>query len=98
MSLLSNLFGSSGGPSAKANAEPVTYEGFRITPQPIAEGGQHRIGALIEKGEGDDVQRHNLVRADTFSDRQAASDASVAKAKQMIDEQGDRLFSAPGPA
>ncbi len=44
------------------------------------------------------MRSHKLVRADTFGDRQAAMDASVAKAKQMIDEQGERLFSAPGPA
>jgi len=98
MSILSKLFGSSGGAAAKPAAEPVIYEDFRITPQPIAEGGQHRIAAIIEKGEGDATRSHKLVRADTFGDRQAAMDASVAKAKQMIDEQGERLFSAPGPA
>ncbi len=44
MSILSKLFGSSGGAAAKPAAEPVIYEDFRIIPQPIAEGGHHRKG------------------------------------------------------
>ena len=93
MSILSKLFGSG---SAKPAAEPVSYKDFRITPQPVAEGGQYRIAAVIELGEGEAMQSHKLVRADTFSDAQAAMDASVAKAKQMIDEQGAQLFGARG--
>lgn len=86
MSLLSKLFGV-GGPAPAV--EPVDYKGFSIVAEPISEGSQHRIAARIIK----DGQEHHLIRADMFSDAQAASDASVAKAKQMIDEQGERLFS-----
>lgn len=85
MSLLSKLFGGAGG---KPAAEPIEYNGFSITPEPIAEGGQHRIAARIAK----DGQEHHLIRADMFSDAQSAAEASVAKAKQMIDEQGEQLF------
>jgi len=35
---------------------------------------------------------HNLVRADTINDYDEAVKASIGKAKQMIDEQGERLF------
>ena len=85
MSLLSKLFG--GGKSAP-EAEPETYNGFTITPTPIAEGGRFRISARIEK----DGKSHTLIRADVLEDLAAASEASLGKAKQMIDEQGDRLF------
>ena len=84
MSLLKKLFGG----SAPEPAKPETYKGFAITPNPVNEGGRFRIGALIEK----DGQSHQLIRADTLDDLESAVTASIGKAKQMIDEQGDRLF------
>ncbi len=90
MSILSKLFG--GGGSVKPDAEPVTYEDFRIFPEPIADGGQHRIAARIEKEVGGETKTHHLIRADTLGDPEAAAEASVAKAKQLIDQQGERLF------
>ena len=88
MSWLSRLFGgTSGADSAATTAED--YKGFRITPTPIREGGHHRISARIEK----DGRVHELIRADTTTDRDEAASLSLAKARQMIDEQGDRLFS-----
>lgn len=85
MSLLSKLFG--GGGSAP-EPEKETYEGFTITPNPAREGSRYRVGASIEK----DGQIHNLIRADMLETLDEANEASVRKAKQMIDEQGDRLF------
>ncbi len=84
MSLLSRLFG--GG--AKPEAASETYEGFKITPAPAREGSRFRIGATIEK----DGKTHNLIRADMLETLEEANAASIRKAKQMIDEQGDRLF------
>lgn len=87
MSLLKRLFGSG---DAKAPAtEPTEYKGFQITPQPAKEGSQFRIGALIEK----DGKSHTLIRADMLGDIAAANEASIGKAKQMIDEQGERIFT-----
>ncbi len=37
---------------------------------------------------------HELIRADTMGSLDDATAISVAKARQMIDEQGDRLFGA----
>lgn len=81
----SRIFG--GGGSAPA-AEPVSYKDFAIHPEPIREGDQYRISARIEK----DGKEHKLIRADTISDHAQAVDASIGKAKQMIDEQGDGIF------
>ncbi|MEM7719366.1 MAG: HlyU family transcriptional regulator [Pseudomonadota bacterium] len=88
MSLFSKLFGGGGG-GAAPEAESTTYEGFKITPNPAREGSRFRIGALIEKGENS----HQLIRADMLESLDEANDASVRKAKQMIDEQGERLFT-----
>lgn len=84
MSLFSKLFG--GGSAPEPQKE--TYEGFVITPNPAREGSRFRIGATIEKG----GQSHQLIRADMLETLEEANDASVRKAKQMIDEQGERLF------
>ena len=90
MSLLSKLFGGGG---AAPEAEPEEYDGFKITPTPAKEGPRYRIGALIEKEIDGALQSHTLIRADTLDDLQGAKDASVGKAKQLIDQMGDRLFS-----
>ena len=90
MSLFSKLFGKSG-KGARA-AEPEAYNGFLIFPEPIDEGGSFRIGARIEKEIGDEVKVHKMVRADTYAGRETAEEASLFKAKQFIDQQGDRIF------
>lgn len=84
MSLFSKLFG--GGSAPEPQSE--TYEGFTITPRPVREGSRFRVGATIEK----DGQTHHLIRADMLETEEDANQASVRKAKQMIDEQGARLF------
>lgn len=90
MSFLSKLFG--GGKTAEA-PQVETYEGMRVFPEPIQEGSVHRLCARIEMDvEGGDVKEHRVIRADTFNNRDEAVAASTAKAKQMIDEQGPRLF------
>ncbi|MEM8851840.1 MAG: HlyU family transcriptional regulator [Pseudomonadota bacterium] len=86
MSLFSKLFG--GGGSEPAAAPPTDYEGFTITPEPIQAGGEWRVAAKIEK----DGKVHQVIRADTLRDREACADVSLAKAKQVIDQQGDRIF------
>ena len=88
MSLFSKLFG--GG--AKHEAEPVEYEGFRIFAEPIKETGGHRVAARIEKEIGGEVKTHQMIRADQCQSKEEARQISVAKAKMLIDEQGDSIF------
>ena len=85
MSLFSKLFGGGGGAAA---ADPIDYKGFSITPAPAREGSRYRIGAHVEK----DGKSHHLIRADTLDDAESANEASINKAKQLIDQMGDRLF------
>ena len=92
MSFLKRLFGGGGGaPDPEASGE--RYKEFLITPTPIKEGTQWRISARIEKEVGGEVKSHTLVRADTVGDRETAEQFSMRKAKQAIDEQGERLLS-----
>ena len=89
MSLLSRLLG---GGASNTQAEPVSYQGFRIFPDPEREGSQYRIAARIEKEVGGVLKIHKLIRADTMGDPDDAATATVNKAKQLIDQQGERLF------
>ena len=91
MSFLKKLFGGGDG-GAETSASTEDYEGYRITPTPIAEGGSFRVGATIEKDIDGETKQHMLIRADTVQGRDAAEAASIRKAKQVIDEQGERIF------
>lgn len=93
MSFLKKLFGGGGdaGGSAPA-AEATEYEGFTIVPAPQKEGGQYRLAGTISKTVDGEDKSHRLIRADLFQSSDEAVDATVRKAKQVIDEQGDALF------
>lgn len=90
MSLLSRLFGAKKTESPSAPSQE--YQGFRITPTPMKEAGGYRLSAMIEKEVDGTLQQHHLIRADTISVFDDCVEAAVAKAKQMIDEQGTRIF------
>lgn len=88
MSLFSRLFGGGSAPEP----EPQTHEGFTIYPEPQPDGSRFRLAARIEKAIGGEVRTHQLIRADVFDSREAAEEAAIRKARQVIDEQGDRIF------
>ncbi|MEX0287373.1 MAG: HlyU family transcriptional regulator [Paracoccaceae bacterium] len=91
MSFLSKLFGGGGG-KEPAKAEAVEHAGFRIYPDPVKEQGGYRVAARIEKDVEGETKSHDMIRADTYASPDTASDASVSKAKQFIDQMGDRIF------
>lgn len=91
MSLFSKLFGGGAGGAGK-DPEPVVHEGFRIFPTPIPEGSRFRLSARIEKKVGGETKSHTVIRADVLDDRETAERVAIDKAKQVIEEQGDRLF------
>ena len=100
MSFFKKLFGSSAPkePEAPQKEEPVIYEGLSILAAPDkADNGQWRLsGYIVKSGEGDetpDMERFFL-RADTFPSRDEAIEFTVRKGRQIIDEQGDRLFAS----
>ncbi len=95
MSFLKRIFG--GGtaatePSAPRVAAEETYEGFAIAATPMAEGGQYRLAATITKEIGGETKTHRLIRADLFASEEEAARFALIKARQVVDEQGERLF------
>ncbi len=88
MNLLSRFFGK----PAVAAAQAVLHKDYRIFPQPIKEGAVYRIAARVEKDVGGGTKVHQLIRADTRSSAEEATEATIAKAKQAIDQLGDALF------
>jgi hypothetical protein len=95
MSLVRGLFGrkESGMESAPA-AEAIEHEGYLIRPAPRRQGSGWLTAGSIAKQFPDGPKEHQFVRADTFGDREAACAFAVSKAKQIIAEQGDRMFGA----
>lgn len=93
MRFLRRLFAPrSGSGEAPRAEETVEYQGYTITPAPERESGGWRLVGTISKGVGGERRVHHLSRADTAADRDAVVAMTVAKAKRLIDEQGDRLF------
>ena len=88
------LAGGGGAPDGKElSAEPVEYKGYRIRPAPYPAKGQYQTAGVIEKEIGGEMKAHRFVRAETHASKDDAVSFSVAKARQIIDEQGDRIFS-----
>jgi len=100
MGLLSKLFGGGKGSAkegakgdrgAKEGAE-VDYNGFKITPAARPQNGQWLTAGIIRKEIGGEVKEHRFLRADTHASPESANDFAVVKARQIIDEQGERIF------
>ena len=91
-SILSRLFGSGSGGGEAKTADPVEHKGFTIIAAPRSDGGQWITAGTISKDVGGELRSHDFIRADRHTDRDSAVEYSTRKAKQIIDEQGDRLF------
>lgn len=95
-SFLSRLFGGGSDRSTEKTSErgePVAYEGYVIRAAPIPRDGQWLLAGVIIKQSDDAELERSFIRADTFTSREEAETFAVRKAKQIIDEQGERLFA-----
>lgn len=97
MSFLKKLFGAgrSGG-AAPANdshrSEPQDYKGYRIVATPYKEAGQYQLCGLISREIDGAAREHRFIRADRFPGLDDAVAMTFVKARQIIDQQGDRIF------
>ncbi len=97
--ILSKLFGGGGGEKSgdggpAGRGDPVEHAGLTIYPAPIKAGSQWRLAGVIVKTGGDDGNlEREYQRADTFSSKDEAESFAISKGKQIIDEQGNRLFA-----
>jgi hypothetical protein len=78
--------------TAEAAGPAIDYNGYRIRPSPYRREGQYQTCGVIEKEIGGELKEHRFIRAELHPSREAAVEFSIAKARQIIDEQGDRLF------
>lgn len=91
MSFFRKLFGG-GDPAPAAPAKTLEYKGYTIQPKPFQEGGQYQTCGIISKEIDGAVKEHRLIRADRFPSLDDATETTIRKARQVIDEQGDRIF------
>lgn len=93
MSFWKSLFGKSSeqGAAEKA-AEPVEYNGFIIRAAPFKDSGQYQTAGTIEKEIGGVKREHRFIRADRHTAYDDAVAFTQSKARQMIDQMGERMF------
>ena len=92
MSFLSALFGKLAAAQPEKLPEPVEYKGFIIRAAPFKADGQYQTAGTIEREIGGVRKEHSFIRADAFASFDDAVTFTLAKARQMIDLQGERLF------
>ena len=73
-------------------SEPIDYKGFKIEAMPLDEDGKYRTAGYISGDLNGETKRVQFIRADQNADRQMAVDHSIAKAQQIINEQGEKLL------
>ncbi|MGC4026331.1 MAG: HlyU family transcriptional regulator [Mesorhizobium sp.] len=94
MSFFKKLFGGGGEPAA---AEPkvageAEHRGFIIKATPFKNDGQYQTCGVISKEIGGEVKEHRFIRADRFAGLDDVVQLTLSKGRQIIDEQGERLF------
>jgi hypothetical protein len=95
MSFLKRLFGGGGAPE-KADepaGKEIEHNGFKVRATPFKEGGQFQTCGVVSKEIDGVVKEHRFIRADRFAALDDAIEVSLRKGKQLVDEQGERIFS-----
>jgi hypothetical protein len=98
MSFWKKIFGG-GGDAPNSSIEPAvvgeeSYKGFTIKAITMPAGSEFQLAGLIEKTIGGELKSYKFVRADRFSSREDVVSFSLAKGRQIIDEQGESMFPA----
>jgi hypothetical protein len=94
MSFLKKLFGIGGGAAEPAPGRSEDYEGYTITATPYEANGRWQLCGVIAKDIGGERKEHSFIRADNFATRDEAEDMTLFKARQIIDQMGERVFGA----
>jgi hypothetical protein len=97
MSLWKSLFG--GGKSSSTASGPakahatIEHKGYRIEAQPYLDSGQYQVAGAVSREVDGAMREHTFIRADRFATIEEASDVALMKGRQLVDQQGDRIFS-----
>lgn len=96
MSFWKKLFGGAGDDAGKSIEPAVvgeeSYKGFTIKAITMPAGSEFQLAGLIEKTVDGELKTYKFVRADRFSSREDVVSFSLAKGRQIVDEQGDGVF------
>ena len=84
---------SGAGASAEPAIQAIEYEGYRIRPTPYRTKDHYQTAGTIEKDTPEGLKEHKFIRADTYGSKDDAIAFTISKAKQIIDQQGDRMFT-----
>ena len=94
MSFWKTLFGGGSASEGEGKASaPVEYNGFTIRAAPYKAEGQYQTAGTITKEVGGVAKEHKFIRADRHASYDDAVEFSLAKARQIVDQQGDRMFN-----
>lgn len=92
--LWKRLVGGSGAAGPAEAGDAIEYKGYRIRPAPYSAEGQFQTAGTIERDSPSGLQSYRFVRAERHASRDAAAEFAVTKGRQIIDEQGERMFDA----
>lgn len=93
MSFLRRLFGGAPKESHAASGRSDTHAGYTIVATPYQTNGRWQLCGVISREADGVLQEHRFVRADNFGSREEAEDMTLFKARQIIDQMGDRIFA-----
>jgi hypothetical protein len=92
MSFWRKLFGGGVSAGPPAVARSAEHNGYSIEAVPYAEAGQFQVAGVIRKDIAGIAREHRFVRADRFATLDDAAEFTIMKARQIIDQQGERIF------
>lgn len=95
MSFLKKLFGiggDNGEPGVPKVLGEEAFEGFTIKAIEMKAGSEYQLAGVIEKEIDGELKSSQFIRADRLASADMAASAALAKGKQIVKEQGDRLF------
>ena len=102
MSFWKKIFGGGDGGAGNSSGRSIepavvgeeSYKGFTIKAITMPAGSEYQLAGVIEKTVGGELKSYKFVRADRFSSKEDVVSFSLAKGRQIIDEQGEGMFPA----
>lgn len=85
--------GQSGARAPAPAVDPVEYKGYVIVAAPRQDKGVWYIAGIISPADAEDDREHRFIRADNTPDHSQCVELTVMKARQIIDLEGERMFT-----
>ncbi len=96
MSFWKSLFGGKAGDvSLPKVLRQIEHKGFTIEAAPYPEGGQYQVAGTVSRTVDGVRQEHRFIRADRFASSEDAAEVALMKGRQLVDQQGERMFASP---